>query len=35
MSENTRQGLKELAKKLNVTLEYLVKHLADDRKYPL
>lgn len=35
MSEVTRQGLEELANKLNVTLEYLLKHLEDDLEYPI
>lgn len=35
MSENTRQGLEELARKLSVEIEYLLKHLADDLEYPI
>lgn len=35
MSENTRQGLKDLAIKMKVSIEYLLKHLEDDLSYPI
>lgn len=35
MSENIRQGLMELATKMKVDLEYLIKHLEDDIEYPI
>lgn len=35
MSENTRQGLKDLAIKLKVSVEYLLLHLEDDLSYPI
>lgn len=35
MPESIKQKLMELASKLNVSLEYLLKHLEDDLNYPI